>query len=646
MLSPPDSYSASLSSSSISARPHVIFLVHRVSLATQQTQALSNALPTYSVKSFLSSNASTRNPHPVLPDADVLVMTAQILLNLLSHAHIQLSSLSLLVLDEAHNTTKRHPYARIFRDFYHTLPPHAPRPRIFAITATPVKRKSAVRAHINCVRAIAELEATLDAILVTVSPTGQLEVDNRVPKPHEYIVFYHNRHSSTSSAASTAPSTPQSDPFFSPMDDSSDSGARESDLESVVLARLQAYCTAEAIFDFDNYSSSADADARLLSRRDMRIVARMHRALGFTPAAAAAHLLCRDQGLSPNLTINALLADCPPSHIETGGLRDKAVKLLDLLFVEREHERARVRHDSISMSDSNNEGESFRCIVFVKERISALIISLLINTVFHNLGTAALRSRPVVGAQSEKGMRMSRKEMLVAVDEFRRGEFGILVASNVVEEGIDVPACGLVIAFDALLSSTAYVQARGRARRRDAHFVVFIDEHNEEELKAWENAKKGALIMDDTAKGAVVTEEVRRGIREDFFAKTFERERTLFSRTTDARVGEAEAVSLLNRYSSMRARELGNSDIPEPKFIVTCTYDMFTAEVVLDERIGGTKGVCRIPQISEAQAKRLAALDAYERLYKMKEVDEHLLPVPGGVVHMTCSDDLSRLDIC
>lgn len=43
-------------------------------------------------------------------------------------------------------------------------------------------------------------------------------------------------------------------------------------------------------------------------------------------------------------------------------------------------------------------------------------------------------------------------------------------------------------------------------------------------------------------------------------------------------------------------------------------------------------GECKLPQLREAQAKRVAALNAYEQLYKLGEVDEHLLPACGANV--------------
>ena len=59
----------------------------------------------------------------------------------------------------------------------------------------------------------------------------------------------------------------------------------------------------------------------------------------------------------------------------------------------------------------------------------------------------------------------------------RRGETNVLIATSVVEEGVDVAACSFVIVFDNLRSSKAYVQMKGRARRKDAKLYVFQNSH-------------------------------------------------------------------------------------------------------------------------------------------------------------------------
>lgn len=71
----------------------------------------------------------------------MLVMTPAILSALISDGTVPFSSISLLIFDEAHHCTKKHPYANIMRK-YHDLPEGSERPKIFGMTASPVNTKA------------------------------------------------------------------------------------------------------------------------------------------------------------------------------------------------------------------------------------------------------------------------------------------------------------------------------------------------------------------------------------------------------------------------------------------------------------------------------------------------------------------------
>lgn len=55
---------------------------------------------------------------------------------------------------------------------------------------------------------------------------------------------------------------------------------------------------------------------------------------------------------------------------------------------------------------------------------------------------------------------MSTSEQLDALDGFRVNRFNILVATTVVEEGLDVRACSVVIKTDELTNFRSFIQAQ------------------------------------------------------------------------------------------------------------------------------------------------------------------------------------------
>jgi superfamily II DNA or RNA helicase len=55
----------------------------------------------------------------------------------------------------------------------------------------------------------------------------------------------------------------------------------------------------------------------------------------------------------------------------------------------------------------------------------------------------------------------------------RCGDINVLIATSVVEEGVDVKSCSFVTAFDPIDTVKSYVQMKGRARPQDANFITF-----------------------------------------------------------------------------------------------------------------------------------------------------------------------------
>lgn len=55
---------------------------------------------------------------------------------------------------------------------------------------------------------------------------------------------------------------------------------------------------------------------------------------------------------------------------------------------------------------------------------------------------------------------MSTGEQLEVLDGFRRGVFNVLVATNVIEEGLDIRSCNVVIKADAVTNYRSFIQSQ------------------------------------------------------------------------------------------------------------------------------------------------------------------------------------------
>ena len=71
-------------------------------------------------------------------------------------------------------------------------------------------------------------------------------------------------------------------------------------------------------------------------------------------------------------------------------------------------------------------------------------------------------SRFVGQAKRELDIGMSQDEQSVVLESFRNGEFDVLVATSIAEEGLDIPEVDLVVFYEPIPSEIRYIQRRGR----------------------------------------------------------------------------------------------------------------------------------------------------------------------------------------
>jgi endoribonuclease Dicer len=126
-----------------------------VALCEQQRNVIATALP---VSVGLVSGASApdqwKDPRfwqTVISNYRIIVSTPQVLLDALRHGYLHLGhDIGLLIFDEAHHATDKHPYHLIMEEFYVNLPrrgstvvrsdpePIPVRPQVLGLTASPI----------------------------------------------------------------------------------------------------------------------------------------------------------------------------------------------------------------------------------------------------------------------------------------------------------------------------------------------------------------------------------------------------------------------------------------------------------------------------------------------------------------------------
>lgn len=91
--------------------------------------------------------------------------------------------------------------------------------------------------------------------------------------------------------------------------------------------------------------------------------------------------------------------------------------------------------------------------------------------------------------QDDEGL--SQKRQTEILNKFRAGEFNILIATSVGEEGIDIPATDLVLFYEPVPSEIRSIQRKGRTgRARAGRVVVLIAKGTRDEAYYWISDRK------------------------------------------------------------------------------------------------------------------------------------------------------------
>jgi dsRNA-specific ribonuclease len=277
-----------------------------------------------------------------------------------------------------------------------------------------------------------------------------------------------------------------------------------------------------------------------------------------------------------------------------------------------------------------HEAPGFAGIVFVQERALVAVLAHILSIhpavrdrlrVGTMIGTSASPFRRNMGELNDIDMQN------YTVSLFKSGVINLIVATSVLEEGIDVPACNLVICFHKPSNLKSFVQRRGRARHQESKLILLL-ESTTDELIQWEELEKDMKRL---------YEEEMRTLQEALqHEDTEEHDNRQFRvESTGALLDLDNAVPHLYHFcATLPAREYVDLT---PEFI--CSEDdhrFVRARVILPLSVNEAvrTAECRKSWMSEKNAIKDSAFEAYVALYEAGLVNQHLLPLLRHDAHL------------
>jgi ERCC4-related helicase len=123
-----------------------------------------------------------------------------------------------------------------------------------------------------------------------------------------------------------------------------------------------------------------------------------------------------------------------------------------------------------------------KIIVFTQYRDSAEEIIKVLNEIECHI---------FVGQAKKNGLGFSQKQQKEILDKFRQGEFNVLVATSVAEEGLDIPKVEKVLFYEPVPSAIRSIQRRGRTGRLEkGEVTVLVTAGTRDEAYRWSSHHK------------------------------------------------------------------------------------------------------------------------------------------------------------
>uniref|UniRef100_A0A8C5CQ26 ribonuclease III n=1 Tax=Gadus morhua TaxID=8049 RepID=A0A8C5CQ26_GADMO len=224
-----------------------------------------------------------------------------------------------------------------------------------------------------------------------------------------------------------------------------------------------------------------------------------------------------------------------------------------------------------------------------------------------------------------KQMEVEFRKQEEVLRKFRAHETNLLIATSIVEEGVDIPKCNLVVRFDLPMEYRSYVQSKGRARAPVSNYIMLADSERtktfQEDLKTYKAIEK--ILRNKCSKSAELMEFEAEHVQDD---DDILPPYVLRSEDGGPRVTINTAIGHINRYCARLPSDPFTHLAPKCK-----NYEMkdgrhqSTLFLPINSPL---RAPVKGPIMSCARlAEKGVALLCCEKLHKIGELDDHLMPV-------------------
>ena len=450
----------------------VVFIVEKRPLAQQQAKQLQDLIPATRVVCCTGDDVGNTIKDS-LKDYNIIVCTSGKLFDDIKGGRVSPKSFSLMVFDECHHTRKKSPYAEIMTRYLKLKEKQEILPQVIGLTASPGAGDNRNLEKVATIKHLVYLCALMDATYgIKTVQAHKAELEAHTNKPDYTIEKSRDRDST--------------EPFIRLVDAEMQFLEKEVGFTCPFERWSQKYETQvqQKKFVLDQ-STNAD------SRNEIRIL----NLLRYYGRALDVYMELQYEDAVSVLDDTGLpsLEQANPFERRLRGRLDNLLfQLKKLPRVDNPHLQ-KVQQILGEQFSSNPES---RVMLFVRTKkhassIHHWISSLSIAKVF------GICPCVVVGQDTGvTGGGMTQAEQEDSFQKFREGRSKLLVVTSIGEEGIDVPACNVVLRYQHVSNEIAKAQTLGRARAPGTSEGYTILSSHKKQRQEVKNGELLALVND------------------------------------------------------------------------------------------------------------------------------------------------------
>ncbi|XP_062594919.1 ATP-dependent RNA helicase DHX58-like [Saccostrea cucullata] len=470
----------------------VVFIVDKNNLANQQSEKIKDYVRCRLkvISGDTQREEDFQEMKPLLPQFDVFVVTAQMLVNALTNQGVSIRDFSLLIFDECHHCHGSHPFKQIMNQYMDVkleqTDEESQLPQVVGFTASVGVGKA--KTIEKATEYLKQVMSNMDAHYLVTVRKNRSDLAKHVNSPEQFIKEVPVR---------------QKDEFgvcVKALMATTEKYLEDTGVGIVDKNAIQPPSTKGN----EQYTQWLEdvllkALAKLSKSEATRSLFTIRKYLEIYNNALVHHSYARASD-ALNCIKNAI-ENLPKSSRNENEIERKVKSVFEgeytklaecALDQERTAENPLMLKLKEIILTTHAEEPNMRGIVFVRTRILADILASWMD---NSKELQHIKARKYTGSQAqtvEGGM--TKHEQVNAIELFKNGEFKIIVATTIAEEGLDIRECNLVVRYDYAGNPISLVQARGRGRAENSRFYVLASAEKCVAEREWMNTLKEPMM--------------------------------------------------------------------------------------------------------------------------------------------------------